>query len=181
MCSFGTALAIVICERRAKRLVNNQTTDAKEACQKKQGSYEMKFLMKIAVLLIPICASASPIESSVGVYAECAKWTTINGVEHSKGFEYALNEDQSQHLEIRYYTGTAKCEGDGEVLMRAENFQILDRIGKFPQVLIMTLKDADDGDYYSLMFGGDSLVLTSSDKLPVEYDINRTLILTKVQ
>lgn len=141
----------------------------------------MKFFMKIAVLLIPICASASPIESRVGVYAECVKWTTVNGVEHSKGFEYALKEDQSQYFEVKYYTGTAKCEGDGEVVMKAENFQILDRIGKFPQVLTMTLKDLDGGDYYKLLLGGDSLVLTSSATLPVEYDIQRTIILTKVQ
>ena len=92
----------------------------------------MKLLMKIAVLFLPICASAAQIESRVGVYAECVQWTTINGVKHSKGFEFALNEDQSMHLDVKFYTGTAKCEGDGETLMRADNFQILNRIGKFP-------------------------------------------------
>lgn len=141
----------------------------------------MKLLMKIAVLFFPIYASASQIESRVGVYADCVKWTTVNGVEHSKGFEYALNEDQSMYLEVKFYTGTAKCEGEGEVLMRAENFQILDRIGKFPQVLTMTVKDLDGGDYYKLLLGGDSLVLTSSENLPVEYDIYRSLILTKIK
>ena len=45
----------------------------------------------------------------------------------------------------------------------------------------MTLKDqSEHGDYYELMFGGDSLILNSSKSLPVEYDIDRTLILTKI-
>ena len=142
----------------------------------------MKLLMKIAVMLLPIYASASQIESRVGVYADCVKWTTINGVEHSKGFEYALNEDQSQYLEIKYYTGTAKCEGDGEILLRDDDFQTLNRIGKFPQGLILTLKDKpNSGDYYEMMFGGDSVIINSSKSLPVDYDINRTLILMKIK
>lgn len=141
----------------------------------------MKLALKIVTLLMPFAASAAPIESRVGVYAECVQWTTVNGIEHSKGFEYALNEDESMHLEIKYYTGTAKCEGDGEVLMRAGNFDIKNRIGKFPQILILLVKDMDGGDYYEIMFSNDSAIINSSDKLPVEYDINRTLLLTKVK
>lgn len=140
----------------------------------------MKLITTIVALLMPLGASAA-VESSVGEYAYCVQWTRVNGVEHSKGFRFVLNEDQSMVFEVKYYTGTAKCEGEGESIMRSEKLTVLKTVGDFPEVLMMTLKDEDAGNYYELMFGGDSLLLEIGDSLPVEADFNKTVLLSKVK
>lgn len=141
----------------------------------------MKYAIKLLALLVPLAASAAPIESRVGVYADCVRWTTVNGVEHSKKFEYALNEDQSMYLDILFYTGTSKCEGDGEVLLHVGNFELQETVGKFPKIFLIEAQDKDSGDYYQMMFSSDSVIINSGESLPVKYDMNRTIHLDKVK
>lgn len=141
----------------------------------------MKYAINFLALLVPLAANAGSVESRVGVYTDCVRWTTVNGVEHSKKFEYALKEDQSMYLDILFYTGTAKCEGEGEVLMHVENFDVSNTVGEFPKLFMLEARDKDAGDYYEFMYSSDSVIINSNDKLPVEYDMNRTLLLNKVK
>lgn len=142
----------------------------------------MKYMIVALALALPLASNASTdLESSVGLYADCVRWTTINGVKHSKGFQYVLNEDDSMSLDILYYTGTDKCEGDGEVLMRAENFTVKKKIAHKDKVFMLIALNEDSGDYYQIMFSKDSVIVNISDSLPIKYDSNRTLLLKKAQ
>ncbi len=141
-----------------------------------------KYMITILALVLPLVSNAATeLEVSAGLYTECVKWTTVNGVEHSKGFQYILNEDDSMSLDILYYTGTDKCEGDGEVLMHAENFTVLEKLGHKKTVFMLTARNEDSGDYYQMMFSKDSVIVNISDSLPIKYDFNRTLLLKKAQ
>jgi len=142
----------------------------------------MKYAISILALVLPLMSNATTETNvSAGVYSDCVKWTTINGVEHSKGFQYILNEDDSMSLDVLYYTGTDKCEGDGEVLLHAENFTIQKKVAHGKTLFLMLAKNEDSGDYYEMMFSKDRVMVSISDSLPIKYDFNRTLLLKKVQ
>jgi len=141
-----------------------------------------KCIITILALVLPLVSNAATeLEASAGLYTECVKWTTINGVEHSKEFKYLLNEDDSMSLDILFYTGTDKCEGNGEALMRAERFTVLEKVGHKKTIFMMTARNEDGGDYYQMMFSKGSVMIQISDSLPIKYDFNRTLLLKKAQ
>lgn len=140
------------------------------------------YMIAVVALVLPLVTNAATeLEASSGLYTECVKWTTVNGVEHSKEFRYALNEDDSMSLDILFYTGTATCEGDGEVLLHAERFTILEKIVHKKTIFMLTARNEDSGDYYEMMFSKDSVMVQISDSLPIKYDFNRTLLLKKAQ
>lgn len=142
----------------------------------------MKYAISILALALPLMSSAATdSDVSTGVYSDCVKWTTINGVEHSKGFQYILNDDDSMSLDVLYYTGTDKCEGDGEELLHAENFTVQKKVAHKNTVFLILAKNEDSGDYYEMMFSKDRVMVSISDSLPIKYDFNRTLLLKKVQ
>lgn len=141
-----------------------------------------KYAISILGLVLPLMSSAATKnEVSAGSYSDCVKWTTVNGVEHSKGFQYVLNEDDSMSLDVFYYTGSARCEGSGEVLMHAENFSVQKKIAHGKKIFSLLAKNEDKGDYYQMMFSEGRVLIHVSDSLPFEYDINRSLLLTKTQ
>ena len=141
-----------------------------------------KYMIAVLALALPLMSNAATeLENSAGLYTECVKWTTVNGVEHSKGFKYALNDDDSMSLDILFYTGTDKCEGDGEVLMHAEHFTVLEKIAHKKTIFMLTARNEDSGDYYQMMFSKDNVMVQISDSLPIKYDFNRTLLLKKAQ
>lgn len=141
-----------------------------------------KYTISILALLLPFMSNAaSETEVSAGIYSDCVKWTTINGVEHSKGFQYILNENDSMSLDVFYYTGTSKCEGDGEVLMHAENFSVQKKFAHGKKVFSLLVKNEDKGDYYQMMFSEGRVLIHISDSLPIKYDFDRSLLLNKVQ
>lgn len=142
----------------------------------------MKYMIMALALVLPFASHASAdLENSAGLYTDCVKWTTINGIEHSKGFQYVLNEDDSMSLDVLYYTGTDKCEGDGEVLMHADKFTVQKKIAHKNKVFMLIALNEDSGDYYQMMFSKDSVIVNISDSLPIKYDFNRTLLLKKAQ
>lgn len=142
----------------------------------------MKYAISILALVLPLMSSAAAeTDVSAGVYSDCVRWTTINGTQHSKGFQYILNDDDSMSLDILYYTGTQKCEGEGEVLMHAENFTIQKKVAHGQTVFLLLAKNEDSGDYYEMMFSKGRVMVSISDSLPIKYDFNRTLLLKKAQ
>lgn len=140
----------------------------------------MKFkIVLIANIFLSFLASASPDDSVIGSYKECVPWTRINGVEHSKGYEYKLNEDRSMQFIIKFYKGNSKCEGIGEVVLQALKFDLVKKIGEFPNYLVLVVKDQGGSGYYRLSFGGETVMVENSDSSPVDYDFNRTVLLKK--
>lgn len=141
-----------------------------------------KCMIAVLALVVPLMSNAATeLESSAGLYTDCVKWTTINGVENSKGFQYLLNEDDSMSLDVLYYRGTAKCEGEGEVLMRADNFTVREKVGHGKAIFMLIARNEDSGDYYQMMFSKGRVMVNISDSLPIKYDFNRTLLLKKAQ
>lgn len=142
----------------------------------------MKYTIAILALVLPMWASASQAEKvTAGAYTSCARWTTINGIEHSKGFFYVLNEDDSMALTVRFYTGSSECEGVGETILHLERFIVEKKVAYKKRIFILEAKNEDRGDYYRMLFSDDSVILSSSDTFPVKIDINRSLLLKKVQ
>lgn len=89
-------------------------------------------LMLLTVVLFPLIASANADRSIAGTYKSCVPWTRINGVEHSKGFEFVVAEASLMQFQIKFYTGNSKCDGTSETLVDAHNFSVIESIGKFP-------------------------------------------------
>ncbi len=140
----------------------------------------MKFrIVLVASMFLSFLAVASPDDSVVGSYKDCVPWTRVNGVEHSKGYEYELNEDRSMQFGIKFYTGNSKCAGIGEVILQAIKFDLVKKIGEFPNYLVLVVKDQGGSGYYRLSFGGDTVMVENSDHSPVDYDFNRTVLLKK--
>lgn len=135
----------------------------------------------LALMLSQMSNAATDLDSSAGLYTDCVKWTTVNDIEHSKGFRYRLNEDDTMSMDVLYYTGTDKCEGHGESLMHAKNFTVQKKVAHKDKVFILIVRNEDTGDYYQIMFSKDTAIIHISDALPIKYDINRTLLLKKAQ
>lgn len=138
-------------------------------------------LMLLTVVLFPLIASANADRSIVGTYKSCVPWTRINGVEHSKGLEFVLTETRSMQFQIKFYTGNSNCDGTSENLVNAQNFSVIESIGKYPNYLILVLKDQDGSGYYRINFGSDTIVVESSKSMPIKYDFNRTVVLKRTE
>jgi hypothetical protein len=141
----------------------------------------MKYMIPILILVIPLSSKAGDFtQTSAGLYASCAQWTTVNEIEHSKGFQFILKEDDSMSLDISYHTGTSKCEGRGEPLLHIENFVVEKKEGYGRKVFLLLARDTDGGKYYEIMFSDNRAIIHISDRLPFKRDLNHTLFLRKM-
>lgn len=120
-------------------------------------------------------------DSNVGVYRDCVQWTTVNGVEHSKGFELEFGQDSSMRIDVLFYVGTSDCQGQGELVARTENFKVIRRMGVGENTQYVYAKDRDSDDYYKIMFSDGTALIQRSEGLPFKYEFDNSLLLKKAR
>ena len=138
-------------------------------------------VMLIMNLILSSIAFAKPEVGIVGKYNRCAQSTSTNGIEHSKSVELAIEDNESVYLAVKFYSGNSNCTGFGEVLVESRRFEVVNRIGNFPDLLTLTVKDQNGSGYYEMYFGDNVVLLNSSETLPVIYDPTKTIILEKLK
>lgn len=127
-----------------------------------------KIVFSLLLLALPLMAEARGPNSHVGLYGECARWTTFNGMKTSKKFDLELKEDDSITLTISFYRNTDTCESeDVELLVEYKNFRIIEDLGKGSVVRIVTVYDEVEKYYFKLMFLTDRVTANFSETLPI--------------
>lgn len=142
----------------------------------------MKYVTLFLLLAMSLMShAATEEESSSGVYRDCARWTTLNGVEHSKEFLYTLNDDDTMSFEVLLHVGTSKCESTGESRYYAAKFTIKDKVEVGNSIYMLIAKNEKAGDYYQMFFSNDVVYLDISKTFPIEVSFNRSYRLKKIR
>ena len=137
----------------------------------------MKLLMILALLALPMAALADDGPLEGGQYAECVRWTTMNGMETSKNFQFVYGADGSALLTIAYFENTATCQGSASWMQSCEIAISQSSGGNV--VKILNGQDQKSKMYFKIVLTPTYVSIYSSETLPVNPDPMHTIYLRR--
>lgn len=137
-----------------------------------------KIILMVAALVLSTAAQAEGVNELAGTYSECVKWTIFNGVPTSKKFEMVYGVDRSLLYRIEFFNGTSTCEGEPIDRHEMSDFEIVKDLSS-RKFHFVDLRERKENLYFELMVSEDSMIVTTSEKYPVEIQLNNFITLKR--
>lgn len=136
-----------------------------------------KIMFFVAALALSVSAQAAETNPLAGTYSDCVKWTIYNGVPTSKKFEMIYGEDRRLVYRIGFYNKTDKCEGEPIDGKEFSEFEVIKAFGS--SMHFIEMREVSENFYLQLIISKDIMSVMTSEKYPVEIQMDNSIVLKR--